>query len=429
MFTGMYAFHHGMGTNCDMYHALSAELNHPEELLHYKLLDEGYKCGYIGKWHVGTNMGPCDYGFEGQNVPGYGNCRFEKDYLKYLEDNNYSYEIKNPTYFNPGNKTLSSGIWDGCEESTTEYYLAQRTIEMMQNYKNEGAPFFLTCQFWGPHGPSFPPKSFVGTTDRSKIEPWINAQDNLEGKPNFVRRHLENFYRKPPKNWEEWREVIGMYYDFTSFIDKQIGRILENLEQLGIKDDTVVIFTSDHGETKGTHGGLIDKGFLYEEAVHIPLSIYHPSFSGDKDIKEFVYNMDIMPTVLDDLGLNAKNLNGKSLLPIIKGEKERKARKCSYIEFHGIRFLYSQRAVISEDNYKYIWTPGDFDELYDLNLDPGELNNIIDDKRYSEVKDKMIELIKECSVEYGDPLQDYAFKIFGQWENPSGKVDTTAQRI
>ena len=70
MFTGLFAFNHGMGTNCDMYHALAKELPNPEQLLHKQLLDSGYRCGYTGKWHVGTQLGPADYGFEGMNIPG-----------------------------------------------------------------------------------------------------------------------------------------------------------------------------------------------------------------------------------------------------------------------------------------------------------------------------------------------------------------------
>lgn len=427
MFTGNYAFRHGMGTNCDMYHSMARELGDPTALLHKKLKDEGYRCGYIGKWHVGTELGPCDYGFEGQNVPGYGNCRDEEDYQAYLKQHGYSYEIENPIYYNPGDKTLQAGIWNGADESTTEYYLAERTIELLKEYSEEEAPFFLTCQFWGPHGPHFPPTSHAGITDRSLIEPWTNMEDELAMKPAFVKRHRDHFYRKPPSDWEEWKEVIGLYYDFTTFIDLQIGRILEQLETLGLKENTVVMFTTDHGDMKGVHGGLIDKGFLYEDAMHIPLLIRHPSYEGDKDIDRFVYNMDLMPTAVAECGLDISQLDGKSLLPLLSGDDF--DRDSAYMEFHGIRFLYSQRTVLSEDGYKFIWSPGDMDELYDLNSDPGELSNLIDDESFSEVRSRMIELLKKNAVKYNDPLQDYAYKIFGDWASPSGQVDTTNQGL
>ena len=72
IFTGDYAFTHGMGTNCDMYHALATELPDPTRLLHRDLQSAGFRCGFVGKWHVGTDRGPANYGFEGENLPGYG---------------------------------------------------------------------------------------------------------------------------------------------------------------------------------------------------------------------------------------------------------------------------------------------------------------------------------------------------------------------
>ncbi|MCK4899369.1 MAG: sulfatase-like hydrolase/transferase, partial [Anaerolineales bacterium] len=124
MFTGLYAFNHGMGTNCDMYHALARELPHPEQLLHTHLLDLGYRCGFTGKWHVGTELGPVDYGFEGMNIPGYGDLRRDEGYQEYLHDNGLSYgSIKNPIYANHDQRTLIAGEWNGPLESTPTYYL------------------------------------------------------------------------------------------------------------------------------------------------------------------------------------------------------------------------------------------------------------------------------------------------------------------
>ena len=427
MFTGLYAFSHGMGTNCDMYHALSRELNNPDQLLHYKFLEKGYRCGYIGKWHVGTEKGPGDFGFEGQSVPGYGNCRFEEDFKEYLEKNDLKYTISSPIYHNPNEKTLTAGVWEGTESSTTDYYLAKRTMDMMKTYVEDDEPFFLTCQFWGPHGPHFPPSSYHGVTDRSKIKPWINFEDDLNGKPGFVKRHLRDFYRKPPKNWDEWKELIGLYYDYTTFIDAQIGRIIDYLDELGIRDNTTIIFTTDHGDMKGVHGGLIDKGFLYEEAMHIPFIVSHPEHRTGEVRNQFVSNMDVLPTFVDMLGDDISALDGKSLIPTLS-DKSKSIREAMYSEFHGIRFLYTQRMLIDEANMKYIFTPGDEDELYDLNVDPGELKNLIDNAQYADIKISLQNKIKKEAVASKDPVMDYVYKIFGEWENPSGKIDITAQK-
>lgn len=423
IFTGNYAFKHKMGTNCDMYHSLAEELPEPDKLLHYKLLENNYKCAYVGKWHVGTKFGPCDFGFDGMNVPGYGNCRMEDGFKEYLKENNISYNISNEIYLNPNEKTLSAGIWNGEDKSTTDWYLTDKTIELIDKYNKNNENYFVTCQYWGPHGPHLPPRNWVGKADRTKILPWDNFVEDLKNKPEFVNRHLL-FYRKAPETWEECREIIGLYYDQMMFIDYQIGRIIDYLKETNQYNNTVILFTCDHGDMQFSHNGLIDKGFLYEEAMHIPLILRHPDYLNLADNDTLVSNMDIMPTVLDDLKIDF-DCHGKSLLPVIRNEKK---RDNYYMEFHGIHFLYTQRSVINNNRMKFIWTPGDIDELYDLNADPWEMNNIINDQNMQSIVNDMVEILKQNAVIYGDPVMDYIYKIFGEWESPSGQVDATSAR-
>ena len=90
---------------------------------------------------------------------------------------------------------------------------------------------------------------------------------------------------------------MGLYYDFTTMIDFQIGRILDRLEQLGLSDNTIVLFESDHGDMIGSHGGLFDKGFMYQEAYRVPMIVRWPArFGRAKTCNDLVYNMDLMPT-------------------------------------------------------------------------------------------------------------------------------------
>lgn len=126
------------------------------------------------------------------------------------------------------------------------------------------------------------------------------------------------------------------------------------------------------------------------------------------------------------MSFNGCALSGRSLLPLFKGKEW--DRDCVYLEFHGIRFLYTQRTVVDRNNYKYIWTPGDFDEFYDLNKDPKELNNVIDDPEYSDIKLSMQEKLKKCGVRSNDTVQDYIYKIPGEWANPTGQIDITRQK-
>lgn len=427
MLTGLFAFKHGIGTNCDLYHSMARELPHPEMLLHRRLQAQGYRCGFLGKWHVGAEKGPANYGFEGMNLAGYGDIVRYTGFQQYLEAAHLSYgPVDKPVFGNPKNKTLLAGIWDGPTESTTARYLANRTIDLLNRYAADERPFFIDCQFWGPHPPYLPSREFAGRHDREAIRPWPNSNDDLKGKPASVQRFRTSFYRKLPQDWYGWRELVGLYYDYTSMIDQEIGRILDRLSQLGLAGNTIVIFEADHGDMTGSHG-LFDKGFMYQEAFRIPLIVRWPAKSrGPRTSDELVYNMDIFPTLLDALDQTDLGLDGRSFLPIIEGKPLPEPRDAIYLEFHGIRYLYSQRALVTKEGYKYIFNAGDFDEFYDLNKDPDELNNVIDSAEYEDKISTVRERLKAASARAGDPIQDDIAKMFGDWEKLSGQHEAAA---
>jgi len=426
LWTGLYAFNHGMGTNCDLYQPLGTELE-TEQLLHQQLLSEGYRCGYVGKWHAGVKKGPCDHGFEGMNVPGYGNIAKEPAYLKYLADlGKPEIEIEHPIYANPNQKTLAAGCRKGNAEVTPPAFLAQETLSLLEKYAQSETPFFLTCQFWGPHMPHLPSEDFYGMHDRSKIEPWSNFHDTFKHKPNRLQREWRDFFRKLPESWEGWREIVGCYYDFCALIDAQIGRILEALDRLDLADNTVVALTSDHGDMTGSHGSLFDKGFIYEEAHRVPLIVRWPGKILPKRSEALVSPMDLMPAFLKLAGISFGEVDA-CLLPEFAENSQVRPRDQIYLEFHGLRSLYTQRALITSDGWKYIFTPGDFDEVYNLKEDPGEMNNLIDNPRHQEQVERLRKAIVQEAYAFKDPVGDYMNKLFGSWEGLSGQPDASSQ--
>ena len=417
MFTGDYAFTHGMGTNCDMYQVLSAELNAPDRLLHYRLQEEKYRCGYVGKWHVGKDKGPGSYGFEGMDIPGYGDIIHDRGFLRYLQTQDLDYTITDCIYGNENQQTLLAGCWKGSTASTPSHYLADQTISMLKEYAAGEEPFFLTCQFWGPHMPHLPSEEYYQIHNRQEIQEWLNAKDDWEGKPGIVRRLGTDFYRTAPASQEEWAELIGCYYDFTAMIDGEIGRILDTIKALGLSSNSLICFTTDHGDMTGSHGGLLDKGFLYEEAHRIPMVMAGPGIPSGSVCGELVMNMDLFPTFLDYVGIGHESRDGRSFMRWITGGEIPEAfRDQVYMEFHGLRFLYSQRAIVTASGWKYIFTPGDTDELYDLNDDPGELRNrIMDSSCEAERKQLQEQLLREAQL-YHDPLASCIAKLFGRWD-------------
>lgn len=427
MFTGRYAFNHGMGTNCDMYHSLSSELARPDELLHRHFSENGYSVGYSGKWHVGTRLGPEDFGFEGMSLPGYGNITAQECFKEYLSENNLDYSIDSQIYANPGEQTLLGGRWNGPVASTPPHYLADYTMEQIDEFSKRDRPFFMNCQFWGPHGPHLPSNEYYGLHDRTAIEPWSNWTDDLKNKPSRISRESNSFYQNHPRTWEQCRDLVGLYYDSTAMVDYEIGRLLDYVEERGLKENTIVVLSTDHGDMTGSHGGQLDKGMLFEEAQHIPMIITWPGHVDRATADDLSMNMDIMPTLLDLAGIPVPdNLDGISLKQALMGNSERNKRKNLLLEFHGLRFLYSQRAIITEDNWKYIFTPGDMDEIYNLNVDPGEMNNVIDDSAHNAKKEELQKEIRMATARFNDPLRDCVSKFFGIWDTGSGQIDASS---
>lgn len=426
MFTGLYAFNHGMGTNCDMYHYLSSELQKPEQLLHHHFADAGYRCGFVGKWHVGTEKGPGDYGFEGMSLPGYGNIMQDAGYLEYLQANNLSNKPEPMHYLNPDKQTLIGGRWGGPVESTPCHYLANYTMDMIDRFARDDEPFFITSQFWGPHGPHMPSDEFYGLHDRSLLEPWESLHEDMSTKPRRIERELQSFYRNHPRNWDEAKEIVGLYYDSTSMVDFEIGRLLHYLEKQGLLENTVIVLSADHGDMTGAHGGMMDKGLMYEETHHIPLIVSWKGTLTPHISSDLAMNMDIMPTLMDLAHIQVpEGLDGNSLEDALVDRTERKKRSEVYLEFHGLRFLYSQRAIVTDDGWKYIFTPGDFDEVYDLNNDPHEMHNLLHDPSSRNKVLALQERIRVVSAYYKDPLQDCVSKFFGIWRTGSRQVDAT----
>lgn len=424
MFTGDYAFTHGMGTNCDMYHALAKELPNPDRLLHKDLERAGYRCGFVGKWHVGTDRGPSYYGFEGEDIPGYGNLATSDSFLKYLADNDLEYSVEPTLYFNPDQQTMSGGRWRGPVESTPVHYLTNQTMAMLDEFAPGDDPFFVTVQFWDPHGPHLVSDEFFRLTDRTKLSAWANFNDDLSGKPARVKRERDDFYRLHPRSEEDLIEYIGLYCDHIAMLDHEIGRLMSHLKQSGMIDDTLIVFTSDHGDMTGAHGGLIDKGLLYEESMRVPLVFSHPSLTAGKR-NGLALNMDILPTAMKMTGVEYESRQATDLSDQIIDENA-KPREYLLAEFHGLRFLYSQRMLVSDDGWKFIFSPGDYDELYNLNNDPHEMHNLVDDPVSADRLSQMRQALMDETAKANDPLQDCVSKFNGKWRTNSRQFDATS---
>lgn len=415
MQTGLYPMHHGMLTNSYNYGTMVQELPDTPELLSRRLAAAGYQVGYTGKWHLGTGaeavrkdqyiqqfMGnihfaelaqntrsvPTTVGYQGDDFPGHGFGGYIYDELKaYVASLGKETKIEHVI---SGNYTshqageITSGL-----DTTIEHFLVERTKKWLTEFKQQEEPWYFQLNFWGPHEPYYAPTEFLDQYREMEIEPWANYAGDSENKPR-----IHDVKRANNTDWEEFVPYIRHYYANMSHIDYQIGRLLDFLKEQGLYEDTLIIFSSDHGESLGIHNGLCDKAiFMYEEITSVPLLMKLPrgmeatsvslAADGKLRVPEFVQTCDLYSTILNAAGLPAEAVarDGRSVLPLVQeGEKVSHWRDCVVTECSGIgAVLFSQRALRWQ-NWKYVFNAGDTDELYDLAEDPGELQNLIDEK-------------------------------------------------
>lgn len=226
---------------------------------------------------------------------------------------------------------------------------------------------------------------------------------------------IEEFWANPPEGKElaEWKYQRYMrdYAKVVKSLDDNVGRVLDYLEEKGLLDNTLVIYTSDQGFYMGEHGWF-DKRFMYEESFSTPLVMRLPKgFDRRGDITEFVQNIDYAPTFLEIAGVEKpEDMQGESLLPLLKGEHPADWREDLYYHFyeypaeHAVKRHYGVR----DDRYKLIHFYNDIDtwELYDLQEDPHEMNNLYGKPGMEEVTKRMMKKLKDNQEKYDDPIRE-----------------------
>lgn len=373
-----------------------------------RLRDAGYQTVHVGKWHVSEDRGPADHGFDGLHYPGWHNPLDHHDYRAWLQAHGYPEprvrdEVRGR--FPNGLPALTlAGTLDVPEEATFERYLADRTIEALDRCAEEqdrsGRPFFLACEWFGPHLPYLLPEALHRRYAEAPIDLPGSIAETFDGKPAVQRRYSEHWaFDTVPL--ETWRRLVASYWAYVSHIDEQVGRILRHLESLGRAAETAVFFSTDHGEFTGAHR-LHDKGpAMYDDIYRVPLVAQVPGGAADQVDDHFVSLVDLTATFLELAGLTDEGLDGRSLLPILHGAAPTGWRQELVAEFHGHHFPYPQRMIRTE-RWKLVVNPADCNELYDLLADPLELQNRYLHPELSGVRDELMGRLYRELVRRGD---------------------------
>lgn len=246
--------------------------------------------------------------------------------------------------------------------------------------------------------------SFLNRMDSSQRNAWNAFYDPII--EDFYSQNLEG------KELAEWKYQRYMkdYAKTLKSLDDNVGRVLDYLEENDLLKNTLVVYTSDQGFYMGEHGWF-DKRFMYEESLNTPLVMMLPEgFERRGDITEMVQNIDYAPTFLEIAGVEVpEDMQGISLLPLLKGEKPDDWRNSIYYHFYEYpaEHMVKRHYGVRDDRYKLIHFYNDIDEweLYDLQEDPHEMNNIYGKPGTEEITKRMMEELKKQQEHYDDPIR------------------------
>jgi arylsulfatase A-like enzyme len=414
LLTGLYPHNHGMLNNCHEPDAIRRNLSREHDTFGELLADAGYENSYAGKWHVGRDQRPEDFGFTtlAREGPTAGTDGF-REYQRERGVHPDEIELEDPIYAEYGDDDLLvSAKTPVPEEATLTYYLAEVTIERLEGLASGDRPFFHRTDFPGPHHPYVVPEPYASMYDPDEIERWGNYAENFDGKPYVHEQHVS--YRGVEDfDWETWARAISNYFGFVTFVDRQIGRILDAMDRLGLADDTVVVHSADHGDFTGSHRQFNKGPMMYEEVYHVPMMVRWPSVvEGGRTVGEFVRLHDLMPTFCELGGVEPPaNLDARSLVTLLEGDAPDDWPESLFAEYHGEEFgLYSQR-MVRKGEYKLVYNAFDIDELYDLAADPDELQNLVDHPEHRETYRDMKAELGEWMERTGDPIHTWTRKV------------------
>ena len=337
---------------------------HPDQKTYLeRLQQDGYHVAFVGKWHLGDRT-LFDRGVDEVILSDGGDTP-----LTATGDVTFGGARKSPYY-----GTISDGEpLDGMR--------VDRAIDLLPRLASSGKPFCLVVSLHAPHFPHHVPREYVALYDDLPTDfvpaNWCKPFSE-PNKPVAQSRPWHEVHDTSHMSAEDWRRTAQHYWGFCSYTDALFGRFRTAIAQAGLTENSVLAFTSDHGEMLGAHGWF-DKGpFFYEEVMRIPMLIRAPEKSGGVR-KNFVSLHDLFPTLIDCAGGSIEC--DKSYF-----KTDADAAFFTYDAYQGRQFRFRG---IREKRFKYSWSPHDLEELYDLQNDPDERINLAGDPAHANTQARL----------------------------------------
>ncbi|ELY83173.1 sulfatase-like hydrolase/transferase [Natrinema altunense] len=418
LLTGQFPHGHGMLNNCHEPDAIQPNLPADLPTFSEELVAAGYDLTYTGKWHAGRDQTPADFGFSYLGGSDDHHDDIDAAFREYREECGVPVdeaELEAALYTGDDPRDGSDGTLVAAKtavdvEDTRAYFLTERTIDAIEAHADgdKDGPFFHRTDFYGPHHPYVVPDPYASLYDPDEIDPPASYAETYDGKPQVHENYLA--YRGVTDfDWDTWAEAIAKYWGFVTLIDHQLERILETLDERGLAGETVVVHASDHGDFAGSHRQFNKGPLMYDDTYRIPLQIRWPGVTdGGATCSLPVHLHDLAATFLELADVPAPDsFDSRSLVPVLENSGEPPEsddwRDSTFAQYHGDEFgLYSQR-MVRTDRYKYVYNGPDIDELYDLEADPAELQNLIDHPAYVDVRRNMRNRLVEWMDETADP--------------------------
>jgi arylsulfatase A-like enzyme len=240
--------------------------------------------------------------------------------------------------------------------------------------------------------------------DPREIPEEPSFRETWERKP-FVQQLVERYWGLSKGGWARWREIVARYWGYVTMLDHLVGRIVGALGEVGCTHNTLIVFSTDHGDNMGAHR-LIEKGpFAYEQCYRLPLIAVHPGCATPGGVcDEFVYLQDLFPTFVEAAGRPPPDVpDTTSILGLIEGRETPTGRDSVYAAFYAQLFPYEQR-ILRTERYKFVFNRSDIGELYDLVEDPWEMQNRIDLPEWQGVQTQLMDRMREHMVRLNDPI-------------------------
>ncbi len=351
-----------------------------------------YQTAMIGKKHM---PGWSTHGFQ------YERLCYEADapirvnhYYNYLKQHGlHEYydalgDIEKFTSFeNPLPSEHSLEVWTGNEAIK---YLSER---------DRSKPFFAEVSFERPHPPLSPSFDCPFSYDSDSLTLPENSKENIGDSPFYFNRNVELKWSAATHGEGVLRQALARYYALISHIDQQVGRIIDQLRESGDLDNTIIIFTADHGDFAGEYSRMA-KGFNYDAIHRIPMIWHMPErFVPSERTDEMIEQIDVFPTICDLLGIpTPKAVQGKSLLPILTGGAAPE-RDTVFFEYTVCKTVHTRDHKLS---YGFDGA-NEIGELYDLRSDPHEYDNLFESPDHQDVRERLLRKLLDWQIATAQP--------------------------